>query len=541
MMRVVMLNNLKIGTRLALCFGALLAMMLAVSLTSVVRLQTTARTISEATRIREEQLAPLYAIREALAQTGISARNALIIENDADAEKELDLLDRHRDAYLERLTRLEPVLAGHPEFDKARAGLRSMAAELQRPRRLRETHEMKAYARFLIEECNPLRRRIVVDLDQAIRVIEADMTRASRDETEVTAQSTWMVMSLSLLAVVVGIVLAILVTLSVVRPVRRACQFAEAVERGDLSMPLEAGAKDELGTLMRTLDRMRSGLVRIVQEVRQGATAISSVTAEIASGNQDLSQRTESQAASLQQTSASMQTLTEVVRQNADTASSAGRAAFEASAAAEQGGAVMGQVVEKMCTIDGAAARIVDIIEVMDGIAFQTNILALNAAVEAARAGEQGRGFAVVAGEVRALAQRSATAAKEIKGLIGESVAAIGAGSELVEKAGLTMRDIVGKVTCLAGTMQQMASASDGQASSVREIDLAVGHVDDLTQQNAALVEEASAAAQSLHEQSMHLSAQVGKFQLPARRDTAPALPRPRAPGQFGSPAVLTA
>jgi methyl-accepting chemotaxis protein len=322
-------------------------------------------------------------------------------------------------------------------------------------------------------------------------------------------------------------VLAILVTLSVVRPVRRACQFAEAVERGDLSMPLEAGAKDELGTLMRTLDRMRGGLVRIVQEVRQGATAISSVTEEIASGNQDLSHRTESQAASLQQTSASMQTLTEVVRQNADTASSAGRAAFEASAAAEQGGTVMGQVVEKMSTIDGAAARIVDIIEVMDGIAFQTNILALNAAVEAARAGEQGRGFAVVAGEVRGLAQRSATAAKEIKGLIGESVAAISAGSELVEKAGLTMRDIVGKVTCLADTMQHMASASDGQASSVREINLAVGHVDDLTQQNAALVEEAAAAAQSLHEQSTHLTAQVGKFQLPTRRDTAPALPRP--------------
>jgi methyl-accepting chemotaxis protein len=541
MMRVVMLNNLKIGTRLALCFGALLAMMLAVSLTSVVRLQTTARTISEATRIREEQLAPLYAIREALAQTGISARNALIIENDADAEKELDLLDRHRDAYLERLTRLEPVLAGHPEFDKARAGLRSMAAELQRPRRMREMHEMKAYARFLIEECNPLRRRIVVDLDQAIRVIEADLTRASRDETEVTAQSTWMVMSLSLLAVVVGIVLAILVTLSVVRPVRRACCFAEAVERGDLSMPLEAEAKDELGTLMRTLDRMRGGLVRIVQEVRQGATAISSVTEEIASGNQDLSHRTESQAASLQQTSASMQTLTEVVRQNADTASSAGRAAFEASAAAEQGGTVMGQVVEKMSTIDGAAARIVDIIEVMDGIAFQTNILALNAAVEAARAGEQGRGFAVVAGEVRGLAQRSATAAKEIKGLIGESVAAISAGSELVEKAGLTMRDIVGKVTCLADTMQQMASASDGQASSVREINLAVGHVDDLTQQNAALVEEAAAAAQSLHEQSMHLTAQVGKFQLPAQRDPAPATTRPRAHGQFANPAALAA
>jgi len=519
------LNNLKIGARLGLCFGILLAMMLAVAIMSALRLETTAQTIADATRIRQTELAPLYTIREALAQTGISARNAFILEDDAEAARELDLLDRHLDAYLDELGRLEPVLAGHPEFEKARAGLRRMAGELARPRRFRQAHEMQAYAHFLIDECNPLRRKIVVDLNDTIRVIEADMNRASRNVTEVTEYSTRIVSMVAALAVVVGIVLAILVTLSVVRPVRRACEFAEAVERGDLTMPLEASARDELGTMMRTLDRMRAGLGRIVHEVRQGATAISSVTEEISHGNHDLSRRTESQASALQQTAASMQILTDVVRRNADTALAAGQAAADASSVAEQGGAVMGQVVEKMSTIDAAAARIVDIIEVIDGIAFQTNILALNAAVEAARAGEQGRGFAVVASEVRGLAQRSAAAAKEIKGLIDESVSAVAAGSDLVEKAGLTVQEIVGKVSYLAGTMRDMAAASDGQAISVREINMAVGHVDGLTQQNAALVEEAAAAAQSLHEQSVHLAAQVGKFRLAARQEARAAHP----------------
>ncbi|MCS0588014.1 methyl-accepting chemotaxis protein [Massilia norwichensis] len=433
-------------------------------------------------------------------------------------------MEQHRDRYLQRLQALDALLGSRADFAKARDGLRQMAKELDRPRKYREAHEMAGYANFLVNECSPLRRRIVVDLNQVIKSIEAELDVASQSVDAVTQQSTWIVVGISAAAVVLAALLAAGVTLSVTRPIRRACAFAEAVERGDLTGQLHADARDELGTMMRTLDRMRLGLEGIVREVRDGATSISLVTGEISAGNTDLSRRTEAQAASLEQTAASMETLTSTVRQNADTARAAGGAAVSASSVASEGGQVMHAVVEKMWTIDAAAARIVDIVGVIDGIAFQTNILALNAAVEAARAGEQGRGFAVVAGEVRTLAQRSATAAKEIKTLIEASTTAIASGSALVDKAGQTMAHIVEDVTRLADTIQNMGHASESQALHVREINQAMCHVDGLTQQNAALVEQASAAAQSLQEQSQRLAAQVDKFRTSERATPVLAL-----------------
>ena len=507
-----MFKNLKIGTRLALCFGIVVALMLAIAAISLSRLSTTASSIAQATAIRENQLAPLYDIREALAQTGISARNAYVIGDDQQAQAELVLVEQYRDHYLQRLQVLDTLLGSRADFAKARDGLRLMAKELDRPRKYREAHEMEGYGKFLVNECSPLRRRIVVDLNTVIKSIEADMSAASQTVDAVTVQSTWIVLGISAAALVLAALLAVGVTLSVTRPIRRACEFAEAVERGNLAVCLESDSRDELGSMMRTLDCMRRGLEGIVREVRDGATSISLVTGEISAGNTDLSRRTEAQASSLEQTTASMETLTSTVRQNADAARAAGSAAIAASSVASEGGQVMHEVIEKMRTIDDAAARIVDIVGVIDGIAFQTNILALNAAVEAARAGEQGRGFAVVASEVRTLAQRSATAAKEIKTLIEASTAAIASGSTLVNKAGQTMAHIVEDVTRLASTMQDMGGASENQAVQVREINQAMCHVDGLTQQNAALVEQASAAAQSLHEQSQRLADQVGKF-----------------------------
>ena len=513
-----MLNRLKIGTRLTVCFALVVALMLAISAISLTRFATTAKTISDATTIRQQELAPLYDIREALAQTGISARNAFIMQDDAEAARELDLIDHFREIYMDRLMALEPVLGSRPEFRTAQEGLRRMAKELGRPRTLREAHQMEAYSAFLIKECSPLRRQIVIDLDKVIKTIEADMNVASEQVNTVTEQSRTIILAISAIAIAIAAFLAFRVSVSIVRPVTRACEFAQAVERGDLTMQLDSDSKDELGTMMRTLQQMRAGLERIVVEVRQGASAISHVTEEIATGNLDLSHRTEAQASSLQQTAASMETLTNTVRNNASTAQSAGKAAAAASQAAAQGGTVMDAVVHKMQTIDAASSRIVAIIEVIDGIAFQTNILALNAAVEAARAGEQGRGFAVVAGEVRTLAARSAAAAKEIKVLIEESASAIASGSALVNDAGATIKEVVGKVTCLADTMQEIVAASDHQAIHVREINQAVGHVDGLTQQNAALVEEAAAAAQSMHEQAQRLTAQVGRFRTSGNR-----------------------
>jgi methyl-accepting chemotaxis protein len=510
-------KDMKIGARLALCFGVLVALMLVIAAMSLARLGTMADTMAHAATIRQQQLGPLYDLREALDQTGIAARNAYIQTDDAQAAKELDALDRQRDIYLERLKTLDASLGGRADFRQARAGLHQMARELGRPRKFREAHAGEAFAAFLINECTPLRRQIVADLDVVIKAIESDMDGASARVNAVTEQSNWIVIGISTFAIVIGAVLAVRVTAGVVQPVRRACAFAEAVERGDLTVDLASDAHDELGTMMRTLHKMRVGLAGIVMEVRDGASAISTVTQEIAAGNQDLSQRTESQASSLEQTVASMASLTGTVRRNADTAQAAGKVADSATAVASQGGAVMQQVVSKMATIDGAATRIVDIIGVIDGIAFQTNILALNAAVEAARAGEQGRGFAVVASEVRTLAQRSAAAAQEIKGLIEESVSAIGAGSALVRQARETMGRILENVTQVSGTMREIVAASDEQAVQVVEINRAVGHVDGLTQQNAALVEEASAAAASLHDQSVRLAGQVGKFRTESR------------------------
>jgi methyl-accepting chemotaxis protein len=314
-------------------------------------------------------------------------------------------------------------------------------------------------------------------------------------------------------AALLGVALVVYIRRTV-RPLTVLSQHVQRIGDGDLSQPLASPRRDEIGAITRAVETMRDALVRVVSQVRQGTDTIATASSEIASGNQDLSSRTEQQASSLEETAASMEELTSTVKQNADNARQANQLAASASEVAVRGGSVVGQVVDTMSAINTSSKKIVDIISVIDGIAFQTNILALNAAVEAARAGEQGRGFAVVASEVRSLAQRSAAAAKEIKVLIDDSVGKVGTGSAQVAEAGRTMDEIVASVKRVTDIMGEISSASQEQTSGIEQVNQAIAQMDQVTQQNAALVEEAAAAASSLQEQAGHLVQAVGVFRV---------------------------
>jgi methyl-accepting chemotaxis protein len=321
-------------------------------------------------------------------------------------------------------------------------------------------------------------------------------------------------------ALVVGIVLGVAIAFrlsnGIVAPLNAAVKVAERVADGDLSNTIRVSSEDEVGMMLRSLAKMQESLARLVSNVRQGSEGVATASSEIAQGNNDLSARTEQQASALEETAASMEELGSTVKQNADSARQANQLAQSASTVAIQGGDVVGQVVETMKGINESSRKISDIISVIDGIAFQTNILALNAAVEAARAGEQGRGFAVVASEVRSLAGRSAEAAKEIKSLIGASVDRVEQGTLLVDRAGTTMTEVVSSIRRVTDIMGEISAASSEQASGVAQVGEAVRQMDNATQQNAALVEEMAAAASSLKGQAQELVQLVSVFKLGA-------------------------
>ena len=312
-----------------------------------------------------------------------------------------------------------------------------------------------------------------------------------------------------------GSVIGVLFVRSITGPLRQAIQVTNQIAQGDLTANIDFSSKDGLGRLFAGLREMNVSLVKIVSEVRVGTETIASASSEIAAGNLDLSNRTEAQAGSLEETASAMEELTSTVKQNADNARQANQLAGTASEVAVKGGAVVSEVVATMGAINESARKIADIIGVIDGIAFQTNILALNAAVEAARAGEQGRGFAVVASEVRSLAQRSAAAAKEIKSLIDDSVEKIEVGNRQAGQAGTTMHEVVSSVQRVTDIMSEITAASHEQSMGIEEVNRAISQMDETTQQNAALVEQAAAAAKALQDQAGHLEEMVYKFKLP--------------------------
>ena len=360
---------------------------------------------------------------------------------------------------------------------------------------------------------------------------------AVSDNNASYSQAMWILVGVMIVVLAVIFAVWFGIKASLVAPMNRLIDSIRHIAGGDLVKPIEVDGSNEMGQLAESLRHMQGELMRTVGDVRNGANAIYSGASEIATGNNDLSSRTEQQAASLEETAASMEQLTATVKQNAENARQASHLALSASETAQRGGKVVDNVVQTMRDISTSSQKIADIISVIDGIAFQTNILALNAAVEAARAGEQGRGFAVVAGEVRNLAQRSAQAAREIKSLIEDSVGKVDVGSTLVESAGETMAEIVSAVTRVTDIMGEIASASDEQSRGIDQVGLAVAEMDRVTQQNAALVEESAAAAAALEEQASRLTEAVAVFRIQQQqRETSavvktvtPAAPRKMA------------
>ncbi|SFB22033.1 methyl-accepting chemotaxis protein [Collimonas sp. OK607] len=508
--------NLKIATKLLLSFALILLLTLVLGVTSIAQLGQVNATTTEINTNWLPSVRVLLTLKSNLALLRNIEMQHVMSNDVRDMDKSAQFISDIKGDLQKNMSEYAPMVT-----EQERAAYDQLKEKI--PAYLEMDKKIVELSRaFRKDDAISVIRgeslAAIVELDKQVEHLvkvntDGSATAAKNGEAIYNKARIW---TAGLMAgmVVLGFALALWIARVVAQPLGFAVEVARRVADGDLTANIEVRSKDETGQLMQALKDMNVSLQKIVGEVRNGTDTIATASSQIAAGNQNLSQRTEEQASSLEETAASMEQLTSTVKQNADNASQANQLAVSASEVAIHGGAVVTQVVSTMGAINTSSKKIVDIIGVIDGIAFQTNILALNAAVEAARAGEQGRGFAVVAAEVRNLAQRSAAAAKEIKSLIDDSVEKVGIGSRLVDQAGSTMGEIVASVRRVTDIMGEITAASQEQTSGIDQINQAISQMDQVTQQNAALVEEAAAAAASLQDQAGALAEVVSGFKL---------------------------
>jgi methyl-accepting chemotaxis protein len=509
------LQSLRIGTRLGIGFALVLGLLALAVVGGNLLTEHSMRELSESLRTATAKAALAAEMKSALLEADVATRNIGLQTDVAGTQDEEGKVKAQRKRFAEARERLATL--GLADSEQA------ILSNITRLDQEIEQFFRQAIGRALVFDTDGAAKVITTRIDplsrkslDEINKLVAGQEGAVRDILERTSASQrqlhLMLYVLGAIEFAIGIAWAVIITRSIIHPLRRAVAIAKSVASGNLSSRLDAVGRDETAELLRALKEMALSLETTVTGVRQATAAIGTASQEIADGNQDLSQRTEQQASSLEETAASMEELTTTVKQNADNAQRGNQLAASASAVAARGGSVVGDVVRTMEAITHSSRKIADIIGVIDGIAFQTNVLALNASVEAARAGEQGRGFAVVASEVRSLAQRSAAAAKEIKILIEDSVVKVDTGAKQVGEAGRTMVEVVSSIKRVSDIMAEISAASQEQSSGIDQVNRAVIQMDQMTQQNAGLVEAAAAAAESMRQQVQTLARVISVF-----------------------------
>jgi methyl-accepting chemotaxis protein len=518
-------SNVRIGTRLASGFALLILLAVITTVIGIWQLHTvseTARQMMEKPLVKERMAADWYrntyaAIRRtsAIAKSSDPSLAGFFADDIGVTTKSSNELQK---AFGDMLSSDEEKAI----YDKIGVARKKYTVARDSAVREKAAGNAEESTRLLEKEYLPLSRVYEGLLQELVAHERASIDKLASQMNDAARKSQVLLAALAALLVAFAVGCSVLIARSITRPLHAAVEAARRVADGDLSEMAGSASRDEVGQLLTALQQMTRKLRETVMEVRSGSEMIATASGQIAAGNADLSSRTEHQASSLEETASSMEELTATVKQNADNARQANQLARTASEVAVQGGEVVSRVVDTMGAINASSRKIVDIISVIDGIAFQTNILALNAAVEAARAGEQGRGFAVVATEVRSLAQKSAAAAREIKGLIGDSVDKVEAGSALVEQAGSTMQEVVTSVQRVTDIMAEITAASGEQSAGIEQVNQAISQMDQVTQQNAALVEEAAAAAESMRNQAASLVQIVAGFRIEAAETRYP-------------------